>query len=271
VVTIESLLKEATKFIPKEDAAALACGLFDCDRGGLILKMKQSIDDEIAKTFNRYIEKAKLGMPVAYILGKKEFYSLDFYVTPDVLIPRPDTEILVDNIIPLAKGKRILDICCGSGCIGISIAANTPCTLTMIDISEKALEIAEKNCALNKVPAQLIKKDILNDEIDGEFDIIVSNPPYIESETVLTLDENVRDFEPHLALDGGQNGLDFYPTIAQKTFCSLSKGGTLAFEIGYNQGNAVAEIMKKTGFENVEIIKDLASNDRVVIGSKLTE
>ncbi len=271
MVTIESLLKEATKFIPKEDAAALACGLFGCDRGGLIMKMKNEVDSEVAKTYSSYIEKAKSGMPVAYILGKKEFYSLDFYVTPDVLIPRPDTEILVDNIIPIAKSKRILDICCGSGCIGISIAANTPCTLTMIDISEKALEIAEKNCALNKVSAQLIKKDILNDEIDGEFDIIVSNPPYIESETVLTLDENVRDFEPHLALDGGQDGLDFYPIIAKKAFSSLSKGGTLAFEIGYNQGNAVAEIMKKTGFENVEIIKDLASNDRVVIGSKLTE
>lgn len=267
MVTVETLLKDATKYIRKEDAAALACGLFGCDRGGLILKMKQPVDDETTKTFSMYIEKAKSGMPVAYILGKKEFYSLDFCVTPDVLIPRPDTELLVDNIIPIAKNKRILDICCGSGCIGISISANTPCTLTMVDISEKALEIAEKNCALHEVSAQLIKKDILKENIDGEFDIIVSNPPYIESETVLLLDENVRDFEPHLALDGGFDGLDFYPIIAKKAFSSLSENGTLAFEIGYNQGDAVAEIMKKTGFENIKIIKDLASHDRVVIGN----
>lgn len=268
MVTIETLLKEATKSIQKEDAAAIACGLFGCDRGGLILKMKEEVDADTAAKFTSCIEKAKSGMPVAYILGRKEFYSLDFIVTPDVLIPRPDTEILVENIIPLAGGKRVLDICCGSGCIGISIAKNADCALAMIDISEKALEITEKNCALNEVSAQLFKKDILNENIDGECDIIVSNPPYIESDVVLTLEKNVRDFEPHLALDGGGDGLCFYPVIAKKAFNSLVKGGTLAFEIGYNQGKAVYDILVNCGFENVKIIKDYAGNDRVVSGIK---
>lgn len=268
MVKIENLLKNATQFIGKEDAAALVCGLFNCDRGALLLKMKNDVDSDTEKTFNSYLEKATQGMPIAYILGKKEFYSLDFYVTEDVLIPRPDTEILVDNIIPLAKNKNVLDICCGSGCIGISIAANTPCSLTMVDISEKALEIAQKNCTLNNVRAQLIKKDILKEDIENIYDIIVSNPPYIESDVVLTLDKNVRDFEPHLALDGGNDGLNFYPVITQKAYKALTSGGIIAFEIGYNQGKAVHDILVENRFKNVKIIKDYAGNDRVVMGTK---
>ena len=119
MVKLSHLLKEASDIIKKEDAAALACGLFECDRGALILKMQNDVSNEVAAIFKEYVKKAAEGMPVAYILGRKEFYSLDFFVTPDVLIPRPDTEILVDEIIPLAKGKKVLDICCGSGCIGI--------------------------------------------------------------------------------------------------------------------------------------------------------
>ncbi len=268
MVKLSHLLKEASDYIRKEDAAALACGLFECDRGALILKMQNDISQEVAETFRNYFKKASEGMPIAYILGKKEFYSLDFFVTPDVLIPRPDTEILVDEIIPLANGKKVLDICCGSGCIGISILKNSPCSLTMIDISEKALEVAEKNCALNGVTARLVKKDILNEDLDEKYDIIVSNPPYIESETVLTLDKNVRDFEPHLALDGGADGLTFYPVITKKAALSLNEGGILAFEIGFNQGKAVSDILKEHGFENVCVIKDLAGHDRVVIGNQ---
>ena len=266
MVKLSSLLKEATEYIPKEDAAALACGVFECDRGALILKMGNEISDDVAEKYRGFIEKAKDGAPIAYILGKREFYSLDFIVTPDVLIPRPDTEILVDEIIPFAKGKRVLDICSGSGCIGIAISKNAPCSLTMIDISEKAIEVAKENCRINGVSAEFINADILKDEICGEFDIIVSNPPYIESETVKLLDRNVRDFEPHLALDGGTDGLMFYPVICEKAKRALKKGGVLAFEIGYNQGEAVSEIMEKSGFKNVKVIKDLAENDRVVKG-----
>ena len=270
MVTLSHLLKEASEYIRKEDAAAIACGIFSCDRGGLILKMQNEVCEGAEKLFRSYVKKAAEGMPIAYILGRKEFYSLNFFVTPDVLIPRPDTEVLVDEIIPFAHGKKVLDICCGSGCIGISIAKNAPCSLTMLDISEKALSVAEKNCAANGVLAQLIKKDILNENIEGEFDIIVSNPPYIESDVVLSLDKNVRDFEPHLALDGGIRGLDFYPVITKKATTALSRGGILAFEIGYNQGTAVSKILKSAGFENVRVIKDLAGHDRVVFGNQPT-
>lgn len=270
MVKLQVLLKEASDYINKEDAAAIACGIFGCDRGTLILKMQNEVSPEDAALYRSYIKKAASGMPVAYILGKKEFYSLDFFVTTDVLIPRPDTETLVDQIIPLASGKRVLDICCGSGCIGIAVAKNSPCTLTMADISEKALGIAEKNCALHNITAQLVKKDILNENIEGTFDIIVSNPPYIESDAVLTLDKNVKDFEPHLALDGGIAGLDFYPVITKKSAGVLSPGGILAFEIGYNQGLAVSNILEEHGFENVKIVKDLAGHNRVVLGTHPT-
>ena len=270
MVKLAKLLKEASDYIRKEDAAALACGLFECDRGALILKMQEDISEEVASVFREYVKKASEGMPIAYILGKKEFYSLDFFVTNDVLIPRPDTEILVDEIIPLAKGKKVLDICSGSGCIGISVLKNAVCSLTMIDISEKALEIARKNCTLNGVSAELIKKDILNEDINEKYDIIVSNPPYIESETVLSLDKNVRDFEPHLALDGGADGLTFYPVITKKATLALNEGGILAFEIGFNQGKAVSDILKEHGFENVRIIQDYAGHDRVVMGNQPT-
>ena len=266
MVKLQSLFKEATEYIPKEEAAVLACGLFGCDRGGLILKMNNDIPCDVSEKYREYVKKAANGMPVAYILGKREFYSLDFIVTDGVLIPRPDTEILVDEIIPFAEGKKVLDICCGSGCIGISISKNAPCDLTMIDISEKALAVTKQNCSLHNVEAKLIKADILNDEIEGEFDIVVSNPPYIESDVVLNLDKNVRDFEPHLALDGGADGLVFYPIICEKAKKILKKDGILAFEIGYNQGVAVSEIMKNAGFKNVRVIKDLAENDRVVTG-----
>jgi len=268
VNTVESLFREANKYLSKEDAAALACGFFGCDRGALLLKMKNEVSSDESEIFLSFIKKAEEGMPISYILGKKEFYSLDFIVTEDTLIPRPDTETLVENIIPLAKGKRLLDICCGTGCIGITVAVNTPCILTMVDISEKALSVAKQNCTLHNINATLIKKDILKEKIEGEYDIIVSNPPYIESDVIATLDRNVRNFEPQLALDGGKTGLDFYPVISEKAFYALSIGGILAFEIGYNQGDSVSAIMHEAGFQSVRVIKDLAENDRVVIGKK---
>ena len=288
------VLKQATEKLSlagnkeaKLDAWYLMEEVSKMSRTQWYLDCQNEMPKEKQEEFNRMLLRLLAGEPVSYIIGTRGFMGYDFVVDENVLIPRQDTELLVEKAIIIAtkhlakkslatnESLKVLDMCTGSGCIAISIdkmlrESGQQVSVSAADISEGALKTATLNNERLGANVEFIHSDMF-DSVSGKYNMIVSNPPYIESETVLTLDENVRNFEPHLALDGGQDGLDFYPTITKKAFTSLSKGGTLAFEIGYNQGVAVTEIMKKTGFENVEIIKDLASNDRVVIGSKLTE
>ncbi|MBO4896876.1 MAG: peptide chain release factor N(5)-glutamine methyltransferase [Clostridia bacterium] len=266
VKTVSDVFNEAKSQIDKSDISSLLCDLLSCDRAGLLLNKDRNLTENEYKTLQKNISLAKSGMPIAYITGKKEFYSLNFEVTPDVLIPRPDTEMLVEFAIKHANGKKVLDLCTGSGCIGLSVAHYTHCDITLADISEKALKIAKRNAETLNIDAKVIKTDILKDDIKGKYDIILSNPPYIESEIIPTLDKNVCDFEPHLALDGGVDGLDFYPVIAAKAAKALLNDGILAVEIGYTQGKQVNEIFKKF-FKETAVLKDLAKNDRVVIGT----
>jgi len=221
------------------------------------------------KDFYSYIEKRKSGIPVAYILGEKEFMGLTFKLNQDTLIPRPDTECLVEKVIEKNSfdSPKIIDLCTGSGCIGISLAVfikNATCDLT--DISVGAMEMAKKNTELNGVQCRtkVFKKDILTEEIEKGYDIIVSNPPYIESDIVPTLD--VSEFEPLRALDGGSDGLSFYKVIAKKAYAALDEGGMLALEIGYNQGESVRNLLND--FSEVQIFKDYGDNDRVIIAIK---
>ena len=215
------------------------------------------------------IHRRQNGEPLQYILGECEFMSLDFTVEPGVLIPRPDTEILVEEVLKHAKGKKnILDICTGSGCIGISLAHyNKDIHLSLLDISDTAISVSKRNAALNNVSdrVKIIKMDILKEYPICQYDIIVSNPPYIESAVIKTLQTEVKDFEPHLALDGGSDGLMFYRRITEIAPYILNTGGILAFEIGFNQGKAVSELMRND-FENILVTKDLCNNDRVVTG-----
>lgn len=215
------------------------------------------------------IHRRQNGEPLQYILGECEFMSLDFSVEPGVLIPRPDTEILVEEVLKHAKGKKnILDICTGSGCIGISLAHyNKDIQLSLLDISDTAISVSKRNAALNNVSdrVKIIKMDILKEYPICQYDIIVSNPPYIESAVIKTLQTEVKDFEPHLALDGGSDGLMFYRRITEIAPYILNTGGILAFEIGFNQGKAVSELMRND-FENILVTKDLCNNDRVVTG-----
>lgn len=235
----------------------------------LITKSKRAVSEKEIDAVSAMTERRKMGEPLGYILGECEFMGLPFYVESGVLIPRADTETLVETVVNGAGDrKKVLDICTGSGCIGISLARFIPdARVTMLDISDIAVETAKKNAALSNVSDRVTveKCDILREYPKDAFDIIVSNPPYIETNVIETLQTEVKDYEPRLALDGGGDGLDFYRRITAIAPQMLEKGGMLAFEIGYNQGEAVRELMKKD-FKNIEIIKDLAGNDRVVTG-----
>ncbi|MBQ2891251.1 MAG: peptide chain release factor N(5)-glutamine methyltransferase, partial [Clostridia bacterium] len=208
----------------------------------------------------------------SYIVGHREFMSLDFKVNSSTLIPRADTEILVEELIKIYEGKKpfIFEIGTGSGCIPVSLAYYIKDAHIMsCDISEKAIETAKENAKNNGVADRVsfIEHDILSGfpALEEAPDCIVSNPPYIESDVTQTLDENVKNFEPLSALDGGRDGLDFYRSIIKEN--PLRKGGLLAFEIGYNQGKSVSGLMEND-YTDIRIIKDLGGNDRVITGIK---
>lgn len=211
------------------------------------------------------------GEPSAYITGVKEFMSLEFEVNKNVLIPRPETEMLVEMVCEKYQSKdiNIIDICTGSGAIACSVAHFLPkAKVTATDISDAALEVALKNAQKNKVDNRVhfVKSDALKKIcIPARFDLVLSNPPYIESSVIDTLETCVKDYEPRLALDGGNDGLIFYTKIVDNIKSILNPGGELMFEIGCNQGKAVSDIMS-TAFTDIRIIKDLAGLDRVVCG-----
>ena len=268
---VRDLLKNAAQKLsesesPMLDARVLLAAAMGKSDAALIFEYPK--EDELA-LFNEYIEKRAKGIPVAYILGQKEFMGLPFRLNSDTLIPRPDTECLVEKIIEKNQfsSPKILDLCTGSGCIGISLVRfikGSCCALT--DISENALKMAKENAELNGVAGgtNVFGLDVLNDEIPKGYDIIVSNPPYIESDVVRTLE--VSRFEPKKALDGGIDGLDFYKVIAGKSYTALEKGSMLALEIGYNQGGSVKALLK--AFSEVQVYKDYENNDRVIIAIK---
>ena len=218
---------------------------------------------------NKAVDQRLKRVPLAYIFGKTNFFGYDFFVSTDVLIPRLDTEILVENVISEINLRNsqvsVLDIGTGSGAIAITICKETGSKTFAVDISEKAIEIAKKNAELNDVKIEFIKSNVFENIPNLKVDIIVSNPPYIESSEIDNLMPEVRNFEPILALDGGESGLDFYEEIIEKSIEHLNSKGKLFFEIGYNQGEKVSRLMKQK-FKNVEIIKDYLDNDRVVVG-----
>lgn len=215
------------------------------------------------------IEKLTKGVPLQHITHQQEFMKMDFYVDENVLIPRPDTEILVEEVIKIAKKMqkpKILDLCTGSGAIAISIAKNVPeAEVHAIDISSNALEIAKKNAKELGAKVKFIKSNLFNKMENTKFDIIVSNPPYIKKADINNLSQEVRK-EPELALDGGYDGLDFYRKITEQAIEYLKFGSYLCYEIGYDQKEDVIEIIKNQGnYSNTYSKKDLGGNDRVIV------
>ena len=220
------------------------------------------------------IERRKINMPTQYILGRCEFMGLTIKVNKNVLIPRCDTEILVETVLSYAKKEDInsvIDIGTGSGCIPISLKKFGIKDVSAVDISEEALAIAKHNAKENSTDIKFIKSDLFKNVPKCMFDAIVSNPPYIERDVINELSKEVKNYEPLIALDGGMDGLVFYKKIIEQSKNYLRVGGRIFFEIGYNQSEALHKMMEENSFKEIETIKDLAKLDRVVTGIKVGE
>ena len=247
--------------------------------GGLCLTdLVAEPDKELGiNELDRIIGELAAGRPLQYVLGHTEFYGLDFQVREGVLIPRPETEELVRWIAesPAPDNPAVLDVGTGSGCIAVTLARLIPgARVTAVDISEKALSIARENARRLDAEVDFRQGDALGELFPGQreqFDLIVSNPPYIPRADIETLDTSVKDYEPHLALDGGEDGLDFYRSISEKWKEALAPGGRLYFEVGIGQADNVLRIMRTQGFGDIQVVKDHHDIPRVVFGTLCTE
>lgn len=253
----------------KSDTLLLLDGICHISRNDILTHGEIILPDELCEVYKKALDKRCERIPVQYITGVQNFMGLDLTVNEHVLIPRFDTEILVEEVMKhLHDGFSILDMCTGSGCILLSLLRySNACTGMGADISEDALLVAEKNAHDLGINAAFVQSDLF-DKVSGTYDIIVSNPPYIRSDVIPTLMEEVREHEPLLALDGMEDGLFFYKRIIRDGRQYLNGGGMLFFEIGYDQGKAVSDLMKESGYKNVTVLKDYAGLDRVVYGYK---
>jgi len=234
----------------------------------LITHDDEELSEEISLKYESYIKRILEHEPLQYITGKQEFMKLDFFVNENVLVPRADTEILVEEALQIIKEnklKTVLDLCTGSGAIAISIAKYGDVEKVLAsDISKKALKVTDININKNKVQAQTLQSDLF-ENINGKFDIIISNPPYIETEVIESLEEDVKR-EPKLALDGGKDGLDIYRKIIENAWKYLNEEGFLCLEIGYNQKEDVLNLIRENHkYKDEYSKKDLFGNDRIVI------
>ena len=236
------------------------------------MKQDAIIEEEKERSYRQLILRRAGHTPVQQLLGEAWFAGLPFYVNDQVLIPRQDTEVLVEEAKKrLKSGDEILDLCTGSGCILLAILKSCEGIRgTGADLSENALLVAKENGERLGVPASWIRSDLFQN-IEGKFNLITSNPPYIASEVIPGLMPEVRDHEPLLALDGGEDGLDFYRKIVSQAGAYLKKGGWLCLEIGYDQGQPLREMLLEAGYEEVEIIRDLAGLDRTAVGRRPQE
>ena len=234
---------------------------------------------ELERRVRDLVDRHLAGEPVAYLIGEWEFYGLPLDISRDVLIPRPDTEVLAEQAIGYVKTLgdcRALDLCAGSGCIGLAVAAQAPNARVVLgEWSDAALKICRQNVRRNSLSGRVVPMRVDAREKPerslGEFQCIISNPPYIPRADISGLDVSVRDYEPHLALDGGDDGLDFYRSISEKWKACLVPGGRLYFEVGIGQADSVLRIMRTQGFGDIQVVKDLHDIPRVVFGTLCTE
>lgn len=276
-MNIKQIIIEKTKLLKDNNienasniARILLANLLNKSKEYLVINDKEELKEELVEKYNKYLKQIIEGYPLQYITHNQEFMKLNFYVDENVLIPQPDTEILVEEVINICDKKyknkeiKILDLCTGSGAIAISLGKYIQSAeITAIDISKKALEVATKNAKSNEVKIKFIKSNMFED-INDKYVIIVSNPPYIETNVISELSKQVQN-EPKIALDGGADGLDFYREIAQNAYKYLETNGFLVMEIGYNQKDTVIEILSNENkYKNIECIKDLDNNDRVI-------
>ena len=247
------------------EAAILLEFVCNTERGDLFSHPERLLSEDEEKKYFSLIERRNEKEPVQYITGKTYFYGLEFFCDKSVLIPRFDTEVLVEEVIKRApKNCELLDLCTGSGCIAICVKhEREDIKVSASDISKEALHVAEKNKDRYNLDINFIQSDLF-ENIDKKFDIIVSNPPYIPTKVISGLEDKVKDFEPKGALDGGEDGLDFYKEIAKEAVNYLKDESILIMEIGFDQGEDVSDILHDNGYKNIEVIKDLNGLDRVV-------
>lgn len=280
ILTIQAIYREGTRKLKEagiEEASLDAWYLLEhaagISRASYYLNPERGVEVSMEREYFQYIDRRTKREPLQHITGEQEFMGYSFCVNKHVLIPRQDTEILVGEALGVTEsGMQILDMCTGSGCVLLSIlkmAAKrykvSDLTGTGADISEKALAVAEENARRLSVQAQFTVSDLFA-EIDGKYDLIVSNPPYIRTAVIRELQKEVKNYDPAIALDGKEDGLYFYRRIIKDSVDHIDCGGHLLFEIGYDQGEAVSELMKQAGYSSVIVKKDLAGLDRVVSG-----
>lgn len=251
------------------DARQLLFFVFFIDANQYLLNQSMPLSEEEEKKVNSYfeaIQKRSEKIPLQYITGEQNFCGLDFYVNENVLIPRLDTEVLVEKILEYEEpGQRVMDMCTGSGCIAITLQKLGGFQVMAVDISEEALTLARKNAQRNQAQVTFFQSNMFEQLSNtSKVDVIVSNPPYIESKVVDELDDEVKKYEPRLALDGMEDGLHFYRILAREGKRFLNEGGRLYVEIGFDQAEAVKEIFGAQGFLDIQVYKDLAGLDRVV-------
>lgn len=261
------LLKRAGIENAEGDSWYLLESILKIDRSGYYLHNKEPVEQEKFYLYEELLKQREKHVPLQYLTGEQDFMGLPFYVNRNVLIPRQDTEILVEKVLEnIEPDSKILDMCTGSGCIIISLCHfAAPVRAVGADISSKALNLAEKNAKRNAASVSFVESDLFSN-ISEKFDVIVSNPPYIPRKEINRLMPEVKDYEPRIALDGAEDGLEFYRRLIKDSPKYLCGNGSLYLEIGSNQGESVSSLMKKHGFGNIEVIKDLAGLDRVVFG-----
>ncbi len=278
VKTYQALLHEGAEALlnysdtPRLDCEVLLAHIIGKERVWLAVHLKEETDKNTEDAYRALVARRKTGEPIAYIIGCREFMGLNFSVGEGVLIPRPDTETLVEAVLetPLPEDVRIIDLCTGSGVIAISLAHYVKGSEVLaVDFSDICVKTAQKNAEINGVveSVNVMQADIMADFFDDDkFDVLVSNPPYIKTEVLDGLMTDVRDFEPITALDGGDDGLMFYRRIAALLPKLLKKGGFLAFEVGHDQAEDVAKILEYAGCTDIDFRTDLAGIRRVVMG-----
>lgn len=260
-------LKEAQIGEAQLDARLLLEEVCGTDHNTLLCHGDREVSEAEEEQYRRALEQRAVHVPLQHLLGYQDFMGLRFQVNEYVLIPRQDTEILVEEAMRyLHDGMRILDLCTGSGCILLSLLHySNDCEGVGVDISQEALQVAAQNAELLGIRADFLKSD-LYEKVTGKFDLLVSNPPYIERKVIPTLMEEVREYDPYIALDGGEDGLDFYRRIIGGAQDYLKRGGQILMEIGSGQAKAVSELLREAGFKEIDVCRDFAGLDRVVSG-----
>lgn len=282
VMTLSQLYQQSRKsLLIKEDAESatflarqLLCHASGMTREQILANLDMPASKETCQAMERMTARILFGEPLAYVLGEWEFYGMKLFVNSHVLIPRDDTcavaDLAIGQSLHLESNPRILDLCTGSGCIGLAVASRIKdAKVTLADISREALQVAKKNITAHKLSGRVscVQVNALEKPpaFLGKFDMIVSNPPYITTDEMRELPNSVKDYEPHLALHGGEDGLEFYQAIAQNFSAALKPGGYLCFEFGMGQGNAVCRILEENGFTILERSKDYNDRERAVL------